>query len=183
MTIGGSHSKRMKPSRISRRGGLFTECGLKARHCERPWTDAFVWEKKKKVQVLVTQSCMTLCSSIDYSSPGSSVHGVLQARILEQVAISFSRGSSQARDRTQVSWIVGRRFTIWPPGKKTQNSPTNYTTCRLNPHDQLGRFCVCGIYKRSLRAPTKENSLVLIAVNIGARTQRSRTRLESELPP
>ena len=60
---------------------------------------------------------------------------------------------------------------------------TGCTFCRLSPHDQLGKLCDYGIYKRSLRATTKENSLVLIAVDIGARTQRSRTRLESELPP
>ena len=48
--------------------------------------------------VLVTQSCLTLCNPMDYSSPGSSVHGILQTRILEWVAISFSRGSSQPRD-------------------------------------------------------------------------------------
>jgi len=53
--------------------------------------------------------------------------------------------------------------------KKTQNFPTSYTSCRLNPCDQLGRLCVCGIYKRSLRAPTKENTLVLIAVDIGGK--------------
>ena len=45
--------------------------------------------------------------------PGSSIHGIFQARILEWVAISFFRGSSQPRDWTQVSHIVGRRFTIW----------------------------------------------------------------------
>ena len=45
--------------------------------------------------------------------PGSSVHGVIQARILEWVAIPFSRGSSQLRDRTQVSRIAGRFFTVW----------------------------------------------------------------------
>ena len=45
--------------------------------------------------------------------PGSSIHGILQARILEWVAIPFSRGSSQVRDRTQVSCLVGRLFTIW----------------------------------------------------------------------
>ena len=55
-------------------------------------------------------------------------------------------------------------------------------SCRLNQHDQLGRFCVYGIYKRTLRAPTKENALVLIAVTLQARTDRSRTRLESETP-
>ena len=56
------------------------------------------------------QSCLTLCDPMDYSLPGSSVRGILQARILEWVAISFSRGSSQPRDRTRVSCIVGRRF-------------------------------------------------------------------------
>ena len=47
-----------------------------------------------KVKVLVTQSCLTLCDPVDCSPPGSSVHGILQARILEWVAIPFSRGSS-----------------------------------------------------------------------------------------
>ena len=50
---------------------------------------------------------------MDSSQPGSSVHGIFQARILEWVAISFSRGSSRPRDQTQVSYVVGRRFTIW----------------------------------------------------------------------
>ena len=50
---------------------------------------------------------------MDCSLPGSSVHGLFQARVLKWVAISFSRGSSQPRDRTQVSCIAGRCFTIW----------------------------------------------------------------------
>ena len=50
--------------------------------------------------VLVTQSCLTLCDPMDYSPPGSSVHGILQERIPEWVVIPFSRGSSQPRDRT-----------------------------------------------------------------------------------
>ena len=49
---------------------------------------------------------------VDCSPPSSSVHGILQARILEWVAISFSRGSSQPRDRTQVSYIAGRCFNL-----------------------------------------------------------------------
>ena len=61
----------------------------------------------------VAQSCPTFCNPMDYSLPRSSVHGILQARILEWVAISFSRGSSRPRDQTQVSRIVGRCFTIW----------------------------------------------------------------------
>ena len=54
----------------------------------------------------------SLCP-MDCSLPGSSVHGIFKARVLEWVAISFSRGSSQPRDQTQVSWVIGRRFTIW----------------------------------------------------------------------
>ena len=61
----------------------------------------------------VTQSCPTLCYPMDCSLPGSSVHEIFQPRVLEWVAISFSRGSSQPKDRTQASCIVGRRFTVW----------------------------------------------------------------------
>ena len=60
-----------------------------------------------------TWKCPTLCDPVDCSPPGSSVHGILQARILEWVAISFSRGSSQPRDRIQVSHIAGRHFNLW----------------------------------------------------------------------
>ena len=61
----------------------------------------------------VAQLCPTLCDPVDCSLPGSSVHGIFQAIVLEWVAISFSRGSSQPRTRTQVSCIVDRCFTIW----------------------------------------------------------------------
>ena len=63
--------------------------------------------------VLHTQSCPTLCYPMDSSPPGSSVHGIFQTRILEWVAISFSRGSSQPRDQTWVSCIAGKLFTVW----------------------------------------------------------------------
>ena len=62
-------------------------------------------------------SCPTLCSPRDCSMPGSSSHGVFQARILEWIAISSSRGSSWSRDWTPVSWVAGRFFTSEPPGK------------------------------------------------------------------
>ena len=61
----------------------------------------------------VTQSCPTLCNPMDCSPPGSSVHGIFQARVLEWGAIAFSRGSSQPRDQTQVSCIIGSCFTLW----------------------------------------------------------------------
>ena len=68
----------------------------------------------------VAQLCPTLCDSMNCSLPGSSVHGIFQAIVLEWIAISFSRGSSRPRDRTRVSRIVDRHFTALPsepPGK------------------------------------------------------------------
>ena len=62
----------------------------------------------------LVQSCLTLCDPMDYSPPGSSVHGVLQARLLEWVAMPSSRGYSQPRDQTQVSMspaLAGGFFT------------------------------------------------------------------------
>ena len=53
--------------------------------------------------------------------------------------------------------------------EKDPKPPTSCTSCSLNPHDQLGRLCVYGIYKRPLRAPTKENALVLIPMDIGGK--------------
>ena len=61
----------------------------------------------------VAQSCPTLCNPVDCSLPGSSIHGISEARILEWIAISFSRGSFQPRDGTWVSCITGKRFTVW----------------------------------------------------------------------
>ena len=61
----------------------------------------------------VAQSCPTFCDSMDCSLPGSSLHRILQARILEWVAISFSRGSSWPRNQTWVSHVAGRCFNIW----------------------------------------------------------------------
>ena len=58
-------------------------------------------------------SLVRLCDPVDCSPPGSSVHGILQAGILEWVAISFFRGSSRPRDQTQVSRVAGRRFNLW----------------------------------------------------------------------
>ena len=68
--------------------------------------------KKIESESEVAQSCPTLCDPVDCSLPGFSVHGILQARILEWVTISFSRASSPPRDRTPVSHIGGRRFNL-----------------------------------------------------------------------
>ena len=68
----------------------------------------------------VTQSCPTLGNPMDCSPPGSSIHGIFQARVLEWVAISFSRRSSLPRDWTWVSCIVSRCFTIWATREVTK---------------------------------------------------------------
>ena len=97
------------------------------------------------------------CEPMDYSLPGSSAHGILQARILEWVAISFSRGSFQPRNRTWVSCIVGRFFTDWAMREATspkkihqfssvsQSCPTlcdtvNCSMTGLPVHHQLPEF-------------------------------------------
>ena len=71
----------------------------------------------KLLVVLLAQSCLTLCDPMDCSPPGSSVHGISQARILEWFVIPFSRGSSPPRDQTCVSCIADGFFTTAPPGK------------------------------------------------------------------
>ena len=68
------------------------------------------WEFQVKVKV--AQSCLTLCNPMDCSPPGSSVYGILQARILEWVAMPSSRASSQPRDQPPVSCIAGRFLTV-----------------------------------------------------------------------
>ena len=69
------------------------------------------------------RSCPTLCDPMDCSLPGSPVHGIFQARVLEWVAISSSKVSSRPRDRTQVSCIAGRHFTVWA----TREAPNIHT--------------------------------------------------------
>ena len=78
-----------------------------------------------KASVLVAPSCLTLCDPLDCSPPGSSVHRILQARILERVAIYFSRGSSRPRDQAWVSCIVDRFFTIWATREDQTNIVSN----------------------------------------------------------
>ena len=88
--------------------------------------------------VKLLQLYPTLCDPMDYSTPGSSVHGILQARILEWVAVSSSRGSSQPRDQTCVSCIVGRFFTTEP------SSWLYFTNVLSNP---AGRIHSVAIFK------------------------------------
>ena len=71
------------------------------------------WATESESESEFTQSCPTLCNLMDCSLSGSSVLGIFQARVLERFAISFCRESSQPRNRTLVSRIAGRCFTVW----------------------------------------------------------------------
>ena len=93
-----------------------------------------IWSEVKWSEVKwKSLSCVQLCDPTDCSPSGSSVHGILQARILEWVAISFSRGSSRPRNWTWVSCIAGRFFTDW-----AQGSPNILNTHLINfPWNQI----------------------------------------------
>ena len=97
----------------------------------------FLLPSKWKWKVLVTKSCLTLCDPRGCILPGSSVHGILQARILEWVAISFSRGSSWLRNWMWVSHVAGRFFAIWAireaPGLMRNCNCSASTTCLSAP--------------------------------------------------
>ena len=109
--------------------------------CPALFSDKTIWSNRSSKPDTVTPSCFqnllhpnsswglrvclraqslqpwpALCDPVDCSPPGSSVRGILQARMLEWVAMPFSRGSSWPRDQTWVSCIAGRFFTAGPPG-------------------------------------------------------------------
>ena len=79
-------------------------------------------QQSHAILCLVAQSCPTLCTLLECSPPGLSVHGVSQARTLEWVAISFSRGSSWLRNWTRVFCIAGGFFTSWATRETPQQS-------------------------------------------------------------
>ena len=88
--------------------------------------------------VLQAQSCLIFCDPMDYSPPSSSVHGIFQAKILEWVAIPFSKASSQLRDQTCVSCIscmAGEFFATVPPAQREHKG--NYVWSRLG---KCGQF-------------------------------------------
>ena len=112
-----------------------------------------------KVNISVDQLCLTLCDHMDCNLPGSSVHGILQARILEWVAISYFRGSSWPRDQTQISYTAGRFFTIWATSSvlfssvaqscPTPCNPMNRRMPGLPVHHQLPEFTQTHVHRVS----------------------------------
>ena len=91
------------------------------------------------MKVKVAQLCLTLCNPMDCSPPGSSIHGTLQARTLEWVAIPSSKGSSQPSDRTQVSCLASDSLLFEPPEKVNISLLHNSTISFL------------GIYSREIK--------------------------------
>ena len=121
------------------------------------------WKKKKKtntvvsiVKVLVIQACPTLCDPMDCSLQGSSVYGILQARILEGVAIPFSRVSSQPRNQTRVSRVVGRFLTVQAT-REAPNSLQTYFNLIMNNSAQEEKFKLC-FPKSSILSQTEMTS-------------------------
>ena len=87
-----------------------------AKECSNYHTIALISHASKWSEVKwseIAQSCPILCDPMNCSLPCSSIYGIFQAKVLKWVAISFSKGSSQPRDQTPVSRVVGRRFTVW----------------------------------------------------------------------
>ena len=123
------------------------------------------WALPWTCEVKVVQSCLTLCDPIDYM-----VHGILQARILEWVAFPFSRGSSQPRDQTQVSPIVGGFFTSWATREALStrsecNCKIVWTFCGIAflwdwndnlPFPVLCHCCVCAMFSCSVVSNSAE---------------------------
>ena len=99
---------------------------------ENPSEPLGVWNE-------VTQSCPTLCDPVGCSLPGSSVHGIFQAIVWSGLPFRSPRGSSQPRDRTQVSRIVDRRFTVWATRGVTRRSKEGSTTSHLSLSPSLWR--------------------------------------------
>ena len=83
---------------------------------DRKETPGEPWSSKGTSSMVRAMSCLTLCNPLDYSLPGFSVHGILQARILEWVAMPSSRGSSRPRDQIHVSCVscIGRWILYIP---------------------------------------------------------------------
>ena len=112
---------------------------------------------KVKSESEVTQSCPTLWDPMGCSLSGSSIHGILQARVLEWIAISFSRRSSRPRNRTWVFCIAGRRFTIWATRKANWLIILSFmhSIIKVKYHSQIARLPGVSLF---LHKSDKQNS-------------------------
>ena len=108
---GSSHPKNSKMPTIKHLLNDFLQQVLNRQGRNKDQSE--VW----KVKALIAQSCLTLCDAMDCSPPGFSVHGILQARMLERVAIPFSRRSSWCRDGTRYPALQADFLPCEPPSK------------------------------------------------------------------
>ena len=102
-------------------------------------------ESLSKLYTKLLQPCPTLCDPMGCSSPGSSVHGICQARVLEWVVISSTRGSSQPRDQTRVSRIAGRLYHLSHQGSLYSQLKIQKDDCGLNKIILSVSYCQCNI--------------------------------------
>ena len=119
---------------------------------ESEWLTEWSEVKISRVQLFATP----WTSPVDCSLPGSSVYGILRARILEWVAIPFSRGSSQPRDRTQVSRIAGGFLTSWA----TREAQEHWA------NRGVGAFCTAGEVKERKKFGRKMINSTLDMLNL-----------------
>ena len=145
-------------------------------------TPFYIMWKEKKVKVLVTQSCATLCHpwTVGHQAPLST--GIVQTIILEGVAIPFSRGSSWLRDWTWASCIAGRFFTIWATKEalcivQEVNMSDMYTMCNL---DTSGKnrelsLVLCDDLKGEEASRERGDTCILTADSLCYRAETNRT--------
>ena len=127
-----------------------------------------------------TQSCLTLSSTRGYGLPGSPIHGIFQARVLEWVAISFSRGSSSRRDRAWISRNAGRCFTVRATSEARSHGPefwqnmvhwrrewqTTSVVLPWEPHEQYEKAKSLGHWKMNSPGQEVHNMLLEISGEI-----------------
>ena len=120
-----------------------------------------VWKCCARVCVCVcgyacAQSCPTLCSSVDCSLPGSSVQGISQARILEQVAISSSGGSSWPRDRTHVSYFGRQILYQWAIWEVLKSAYPSSIVLNINEQSPIYLINICSNINRHFISSTEK---------------------------
>ena len=121
-------------------------------------TQPSLWSNYYSVLCTVIQSCLTLWDPMDCSPPGFSVHGISQTRILEWVAIPFSRESSWPRDRTWVSCVGGGFFTVWA----TREAPEYWSRWPIpSPGDLPDWTLTLYTLKREFSGKKMQNSVIL----------------------
>ena len=91
----------------------------------------------------LAQSCPTLCDPMDCSLSGTSVHGIFQARVLEWIATALSKGSSRSKDRTRVSRIADRCFTVWATPPPLESLALPFVHSPPSSHAPLCKLLIC----------------------------------------